>query len=296
MIPLIDADVLRYEIGSCGEYVDDNGEKVIRSFEFVSNLLDDKIKEIQELAWADESPILFLTSCPRTHKILHRKSNVDWKPNFREAVATVKPYKERKGEKPFHYENLTAYMLSHYKCVVAEGMEADDLLAVYQTNFESGKWHDERGGRVESIICTRDKDLRMVPGMHFGWACGKQEAFGPERVDERGYLQGTYGDDGKLSKVHGTGNSFFCYQLLAGDPVDSIPGIPRVGPVKALETLEGCDSVDSMLKAVRERYRAFYGDEWASHMTEQGKLLWMVRELEDGKPVTWKLPEVLLND
>lgn len=267
MKPLIDGDILRMEIGSVGQTVNEDGEVVMRSFDFVSELLDTKIREISELVWADESPTLFLTSCPRTHNILHRKSDVEYKPNFRYDIAKVKPYKgTRKGEKPLHYDNLTAYMINCYDCVVAEGMEADDLLAIYQTDAL-------REGR-ETIICSRDKDLRMVEGNHFGWECGKQAGYGPRTVSP---------DEGFR---------FFCTQLLTGDTVDNIPGLPRVGPVKAAAILEGKGTQEEMLEAVTEAYRAVYEEDWERYLLEQGKLLWMVRELsETGEPIMWKLPE-----
>jgi len=270
MKALIDADVLRMEIGSVGQMTNDEGEIEMRSWDFVQELLDAKIREICELCWADEYQ-LFLTSCPRTHTILHRKGNVEFKANFREAVAVTKPYKgTRKGEKPKHYNNITAYMINCHPCVVAEGCEADDLLAIYQTNaLRSGE---------ETIICTRDKDLRMVEGNHFGWLCGKQDQYGPRVVQPR------------------EGFKWFCTQLLTGDTVDNIPGLPRVGPVKAAEILEGKETIPDMLKAVREAYKAKYEGSWADHMVEQGKLLWMCRELEGGEPVQFTLPEWLLNE
>ena len=47
MIPLIDADVLRYEIGACGEYRDqDTGELKYQSWEFVKDLLLQRINGI----------------------------------------------------------------------------------------------------------------------------------------------------------------------------------------------------------------------------------------------------------
>ena len=297
MKPLIDADVLRMEIGSVGQTVDEDGEIVMRSWDFVQELLDAKIHEICELVWADEPPTLFLTSDSRTHKILHRKTDAEFIPNFRYEVADVKPYKgTRKSDKPLHYDNLTAYMLNCYDCVVAEGLEADDLLAIHQTNYRTGRWTGDDGRPVESVICSRDKDLRMVEGYHYSWTCGKQEAFGPECVDAKGYLQPTYDDGGekpKLTKVFGVGSSFFCYQLLVGDTVDNIPGIPRVGPVKALKILEGCDSTEDMLKAVRDAYREHYEGSWPERMLEQGQLLWMCTEMKGGEPVMWKLPEYL---
>lgn len=286
MKALIDCDVLRYEIGACGQYKDEDGELVIRDFEFVSNLFDDKIREIQELTWADEEPLLFLTVCPRTHRIMYRgqKDKPQFKPNFREAISTTKPYKgTRKTEKPYHYDNLTAYILANYQCVTAEGLEADDLLSVHQSAAPS----------ESTVICTRDKDLRMVDGLHFGWECGTQPGFGPRLVSKLGELTPTY-KDSKLHKCSGTGLSFFCYQMLVGDGVDNIPGIPRVGPVKALEILDGLDTYEDMLKAVRDAYRDKYGDEWDVHFLEQAQLLWMVRELdEEGKPVMFEIPEWL---
>lgn len=268
MKALIDADVLRMEIGSVGQTVDEAGNIVMRSWDFVEELLDKKIREIVELVWADEYT-LFLTSCPRTHRILHRKDGVEFTPNFREEVAVTKPYKgTRKGDKPLHYDNITAYMINCHPCVVAEGMEADDLLATTQTDaLRTGE---------ETIICTRDKDLRMVEGNHFGWLCGKQEQYGPKYVSSR------------------EGFKFFCTQLLTGDTVDNIPGLPGVGPVKADLILEGCDSMPDMLKAVRDAYKGKYGDSWDAHMLEQGRLLWMCREFgEDGLPIQWGIPEWL---
>lgn len=244
----------------------------MRSWDWVEEMLDSKIHEICELTWADEPPTIFLTSDSRTHKILHRRSNVEFKPNFRMEVAKTKPYKgTRKVEKPLHYDNITAYLINCYDCIVAEGCEADDMLAYHQVRAL------ERG--EETIICTRDKDLRMVVGNHFGWACGKQEAYGPRYVSSEEGLR------------------TFCLQLLTGDTVDNIPGCKGVGPVKAAAILEGKETYKEMLKAVREAYRAVYGDDWADQLSEQGKLLWMVSQFtRTMTPVSWRMPEWLLNE
>ncbi|QZI86249.1 hypothetical protein PODOV005v1_10015 [Vibrio phage PS32B.2] len=117
----------------------------------------------------------------------------------------------------------------------------------------------------------------MVPGNHFGWLCGKQPQYGPRVVSP---------DEGA---------KFFCTQLLTGDTVDNIPGLPRVGPVKAEAILNECNGMEECLKAVREAYRAFYGDEWAERLEEQGKLLWMCREMKNDMVVQFSLPEWMLN-
>jgi 5'-3' exonuclease len=167
-------------------------------------------------------------------------------------------------------------MLDKYECVVANGMEADDLLAVYQT----------KAPPLTTIICTRDKDLRMVEGMHYGWACAKQLQWGPAPVDKLGELQ-LNGD-----KLTGTGSKFFYSQVLTGDTTDNYPGLPRCGPAKAFKLLEGEQSEHNLFKAVAGAYRDKFGDDWRGKMLEQARLAWMCTELhDDGSPIMWEIKE-----
>src|SRR5690606_18373771 len=119
-----------------------------------------------------------------------------------------------------HYDNLTAYIFGKYDVKVAVGMEADDLMSVDQ-------WEAVKAGRLDTIICSRDKDLRITPGMHFGWPCGKQPQFGPCRVTELGEIE--LKNNGK--KLIGTGLKFFYSQVVTGDTTDNYPGLPKGGPV-----------------------------------------------------------------
>lgn len=281
MQPLIDADVLRYEIGFSGEYLDDNGEKAYREFDFVADLLDQKIKEICAEVWATEPPILFLTNDRRLHKKVNKElkkkgqEELEYQPNFRDAVAEKKEYKgNRKNEKPFHYDNLTAYIFAKYNVEVAVGMEADDLMSVYQF---------KRLDKLDTIICSRDKDLRITPGMHFGWACGRQQQFGPRKVEELGELELKGG-----KKLVGTGLKFFYSQVITGDTVDNYPGLPGGGPVLAYKSLHDCETEAQLFERVAGLYQGKYGDEWRAEMLEQCKLAWMVRELdEEGQPIMY---------
>lgn len=188
-------------------------------------------------------------------------------------LASSKEYKKRDhGKRPYHYNNIRNYLIAKYNAVVVDGMEADDYLCIRQTE--------------DTIICTRDKDLRMCPGWHYGWEVGKQPEFGPEYVTEIGYLKKESG------KIRGVGLKFFYYQLLTGDPVDCVPGIEGIGPVKAFKLLSGLDTKGALEKCVRSQYRAKYGDVGDERMLEQGRLLWMVRELdENGCPVHWEFDE-----
>lgn len=271
MKPLIDADVLRYEIGFSGQYKEGD-ELIIRPFEFVARLFDEKIQQICDAVWANEPPRLYLTG----------------KGNFRDEIATLKPYKgTRKTEKPFHFKNLTAYILSHYDVVVAEGMEADDLMCIDQTI-------SLRKGLFDTVICTRDKDLRQCPGMHFGWECGNQAGFPFSKVDELGWVKEHRKVDKEgreyVSKLSGVGLKFFYAQLLMGDTVDNIPGLPGCGPAKAYEGVATASSEEELHDKAYQLYYERYGEDAKERMLEQGRLCWMVRELsEDGRPVMWEL-------
>jgi len=275
---LIDADVLVYELAFCGQSVDEETEElVVRGFEFVAELLDQRIKEIVEECWA-ESCTLYLTNDKKLQRMLERRAKTlgesvePYVPNFREHIAVSKPYKgTRAQEKPFHRDNIRAYILEHYDCIVANGMEADDLMAIHQTD--------------STTICTRDKDLRMVEGMQFGWPCGKQPQFGPLKVEGVGSIELV-----NRKEIKGYGPKFFYSQLITGDKVDNIPGLPRGGAVMAYDMLADLETEEEMLEAVKAKYEEKLGEGWDTYLLEQGRLLWMVRELDDeGKPVMWEI-------
>lgn len=278
---LIDADVLTYEIAFCGQFLDeDDGELVVLDFDHVADLLDQRIKEIEEECWADEPSTLYLTNDTTLNKIANRYyktkglPTTEYKPNFREKIAVSKPYKgNRKADKPFHRDNLRAYMLSTYNCKIANGMEADDLICI------------DANGNKDVTICTRDKDLRMVEGRHYGWPCGSQPQFGPLDVEGVGHIELS----GK--KIRGWGMKFFYSQLITGDTVDNIPGLPRGGPTMAYQLLNELEDEPSMYQAVTSKYKEKLGEGWEAYFEEQANLLYMVQELDDkGEPILWKQP------
>ena len=96
---LIDSDVLRYEVGSVGEkFNKETGELEIRSFDFVKEVFDERIRTILEGSGAEQAR-LFLTGDRTTHRISSRSlgSKDPFVPNFREALAKGKIYKEDTG-------------------------------------------------------------------------------------------------------------------------------------------------------------------------------------------------------
>jgi len=185
----------------------------------------------------------------------------------------------RKSEKPFHFDNLTAFILGNYDTRISNGLEADDLMCIEQYS---------RLKNDDTIICTRDKDLRQCPGWQFGWECGKQASFGPTLVDNKGLLNLSNGE------LKGTGTKFFFGQMLIGDTVDNIPGCPKVGPVKAFDILDKCVTKRDHELAVINAYKKVYPTNYKEMIEEQSKLLWMIRELnQDGSPVhyEWKFDD-----
>lgn len=284
---MIDADLVSHEVSACGQYVDpDSGELIVRPFEFVSDLADQRIKEIEAEVWSTEPSTLYFTGDKRLNKLKNKELKREGKPpeeykdNFRFAVAKKVEYKgNRKNAKPIHFHNLRAYLMSAYDYIVAEGYEADDLMSIHQ-------WERVKVGDLSTIICSRDKDLRITPGMHFGWSVGKQPQFGPRRVTELGELE--LKNDGK--KLVGTGLKFFYSQIIMGDATDSIPGLPRGGPALAYKSLSECEDEAQLFERVAGLYENKFGESWREEMLEQAQLLWMVRELtEEGEPVMWTM-------
>jgi len=176
--------------------------------------------------------------------------------NYREGVATIKPYKGNRdaSHKPVHGPAIREYMKRHYTTLVSEDEEADDLVGYSHYNM----WvHDDQS----SIICTVDKDLDMIPGLHYNF------------VKDHSYYVDEYSAD-----------RWFYLQLLMGDSTDNIPGIPQVGPAKASKLLEGLNSIDDMYQVCREAYMDAYDDGLAA-LIENARLLWIRRQ-----PNEWWIP------
>ena len=256
MTPYLDGDIILYECGFAAE-TGWQGEG-IPSFDYVSELVDERIKNICALAGGTTPPIIFFSGPS----------------NFRIELAKTKPYKgTRKDTKPYHYYNIKAYLQNQYECMISDGIEADDLMSIMQCKSP-----------LPTIICSRDKDLRQVPGWYYSWELGNQPSFGPEYVEGYGriWMRG--------KKLEGVGDKFFLAQCIMGDTVDNIPGIVGYGPSKAFKILQATSTYEEGLKAVIEAYKAVYGDSWEEMLLEQGQLLWLVREInEDGTPIMWRI-------
>ena len=138
--------------------------------------------------------------------------------------------------------------------VPADGREADDLIRT---------WAEEaRRVNQKYVICSIDKDLRCIPGTHYimHYETEKQVILDiSEDAAKRHYYE----------------------QLLKGDPTDNIPGVPRVGEVKAKKLISECSTEKEMQERVVEAYLVAYGDEWYDYFLINAKLIHLQTHFND---------------
>lgn len=261
LVPLIDGDILRYEVGFGAEtgykaLVDD--KEAIPPWSFVEEMFTQRVANIQAQCQTTAKPEIFYTE-GRT---------------FRFDIAKAKPYKGTRIEKkPWHFKNISIYMRDVLGATECRGIEADDAMAIRHTSDPN------------TIVCSRDKDLKQVPGWFYSWELGKQPSFGPHLITSEGTLHLL--TDKKPAKLIGTGNKFFYAQLLMGDSVDNIPGLPGWGPVATYELLS-MDSDKPIFDRVCDAYQDYFGETWKDDMLEQGQLCWICRKEIDGQPEVWQ--------
>lgn len=150
---------------------------------------------------------------------------------------------------------------------------------------------------VETIICSRDKDLKQCPLKHYSWECYQQPSLGPLTVSGLGKLwdknEGLKYPTGKPKPVNiiGTGDLYFYYQMITGDRTDNIVGINKLGPVFAYKLLKDATTALECYTLTSEVYKERCGNEWEIMYEENAGLLWIVKEVdENGGMVSWTKP------
>ena len=187
--------------------------------------------------------------------------------NFRDKVATVKPYKitRTKRPKPIWYHQARQYAIDIFGVKLVHGREADDEVSI-------GQWSCIRNDQ-ESIIATVDKDHKQVPGWHYDY-------------EKKLWTRIKFSEAVR----------WFYIQLLAGDSTDDIPGIPGVAEKTAANLIAKAKAVteDDMLDLALEQYalaKKNLIDEGEDHpytrmsvediVTEMGRLVYMMRTPTD---------------
>ena len=234
----IDGDMLAYQCGGNEDTDVATSRRILKS----------KIDLFKDAAGA-EAVLLHMTASGSTK-------------GHRALVAYTKPYQgQRKGHRPKNWQYLRDYMADGLAGPIKQwyDREADDGFG-----FISAQCHGD-------VIATRDKDMRMLPGLHLNWDTYelvevKPDVFGVEH-------------GGKLY-----GHKWWAVQMLWGDSADNIPGLPKhpdfmrgVGEVAAHKLLAFAVDMQSAVDALSNAYKAWWGAEWAERFAEQAALLWIRR-------------------
>jgi hypothetical protein len=153
--------------------------------------------------------------------------------NFRKKVATLLPYKGNRSPdgRPLYFQEIRNYLFEEYFAETQEHLEADDQLGIAHM--------EKRDRKSNSVLCTQDKDLKMIPGVYFN----------PWKPN-----------NGMHTITLEEANRNFFLQLLQGDSTDNIPGIVGIGPVMARKLIPEGLSTSEMSSIVYEAYRQVIED------------------------------------
>lgn len=177
-------------------------------------------------------------------------------------IATVKPYQgqRKSGRKPKNWEYLRVWMETYtgsaFRVKVWATREADDGIALMAYHAEGN-----------DVTCSKDKDMRMLPGWHLDWDT----------------LAMVHVPVGSYDVVHNGlqyGTKWFWLQMLQGDTADNIPGLPKyqdkpVGPKTAEAMLALAETRYDAQAWVESAYQEHYDIGWEDALFEQAALLWL---------------------
>lgn len=173
---LVDADLVAYRCAASCEEDSDSDSAIYRCNNLVETIID-------SVGASDYT--LYLTGSG----------------NFRYAIDPNYKAHRKDKPKPKWLQTCREFLVTKWNAKVTDGIEADDALAIAQ--------HEN------SYICSLDKDLLQIPGMHFNWV--KNEEY---------YI------------THQEGLYNFWTQTIVGDVADNIQGIRGLGPKKTAPILD----------------------------------------------------------
>lgn len=251
MLALIDGDVLCYNACPSRYQKDAQGNWIVQ----------DAYSELPE--WTPEEERAYIEKA--WFKLQELIQNVCEKVYATDYLMAVK------GEGNFRNDMYPEYKLNRHKnvkvanhivpllrklavnsglAVPADGREADDLLRI---------WAEEcKRSETPYIVCSIDKDLKCIPGPHY--FIHKDSI---EQISDAAAIR------------------FYYEQLLKGDPTDNIPGVPKIGEVKASKTLAPYTTEEEFQEAVVELYLSAYDTEWYDYLLSNGKMLYLQKTPND---------------
>lgn len=196
----------------------------------------DFIQNVECLEW-------FLHSIKTTCNTNSSKLILSGKTNFRTEIDTNYKSNRKDKPKPRYYKALREYSVEWLGAEVAEGMEADDMLGILQSE--------------DTVICSSDKDLLQIPGWHYR-------------------IKRNWSDNHLVYVSEEEALFNFLKQCLMGDSVDCVPGLKGIGEAKATKALKD-KSREEMIESVYDMYKKHYGDDWFSELDKTARLVYIKR-------------------
>ena len=249
---LIDGDTIVYSVGFSPN-LNVEGTPPAYIYHQVKNMLNSMIEAVPT-----EHVRIYLTSQDKS--------------NFRFDVASTpgpggQGYKAQRGTTvpPIHKQMIRDYLVEEHRAQIVEGIEADDMLVIQGTKY----------GR-DATIATFDKDLHMSP-CHI-YDIRKKLLMPYEYGNELGGLTLDIREtpSGKVKKkLIGRGIAWLYAQMLLGDTVDNIAGVPGCGDVGAYNLLKDLEIENDYFNIVGGKYLDTFGEDYQDRFLEIAQLLWM---------------------
>lgn len=300
VIAEVDGDIIAYRVAAICQIeswhiLDEDGEILetfstkLRAEKAAEGRTVERTLEVQPLANALHSVKVMLSKIKEATGADKLRIHLSASKNWRDKLCTIAPYKanrwsksrleaERDGpwaswisvnenkvaqkDRPVLLPKIQEYLIKHHSAVKYDDLEADDGMGIRA-------WRRREKGQ-DYVIATIDKDLNMIPGVHYDFV------------------------NDKLFEVEqDVADHLFFHQMLTGDGTDNIEGIFGCGEKIADSLLEGCKTVTDYLHRCFSAYYRYYegrlpGESegeireaaWG-HMNEVGGLVWILRRPDE---------------
>lgn len=182
--------------------------------------------------------------------------------NFRKVINPEYKANRKEQVPPQWLQDTREFLVTTWGAKLSHNREADDELGINQV---VPKWGF---GEEDTIICSLDKDLKMVPGRHYSWEITGTKPNGEQWLKEASF---TTVDPWE-------GDKTFWKQMLIGDRTDNIIGVQGLGPVKAGKLIDAQDDNQEAMEVVLEKYDNDY-----KRFAMNATCLWIMR----GEGSTW---------
>ena len=177
-------------------------------------------------------------------------SDTNFRENFYDQYKKSPSRVKAKQNKATYLNDLKQWLREQPNSVTSHGCEADDLVRMWSIEAENAS--------IPYTIITIDKDLDCIPGHHYNPVKDYYYNITEEEADKH-----------------------YWKQVLMGDSVDNIPGLPGIGEVKAIRILSKCKDSNERKQAVIEAYKDIYKDNWKDYLLANGRLIHIWRKEHD---------------